>query len=555
MESGAAQSPSLTRRSGRAAALLFVAVMLVFGWFFQGFGFNQNAHFDTVRALIERRSFEITYLVQPLAPSYTGDVSYSGDRVYSSKPPGLALVCAPFYFVVYSIERACGVDPARPQWVHVNQYLTTLWGSALPGALLVVAMLGYFRRRGVTESDALILSAGFGFGSLLLPYAGMLMVHPLVALLLFAAWRMVDEKMGNDSRGLPSAASIKVSSQSAATSEVSSPLAATTETSSPSAASRKTSNASAATVEESTQCAGAGSAALAGALMGLGVLCDISVAPLVIAYLVLLFVRRRGTRRIAIPLFLLGPIVAAAVMMLYQHAAFGSATAASYSRVRPEYTHAHLYFGHFDLPDLRRLYWLTFHPLRGIFYSCPILIIPILSLFVRNNPIPESLPKPGQSASAAPGECLLPLAVIASFGLFNLTYHDWTGGYGVGPRYLIPAMAFLFIFAAPAFVRFRRVCWILLALSVLNMLAVTAVRAQFPANLSGPPIPDDPVSEAFKRLTMNQLARTDGSFNLGLLLGLKGVWSLVPPLAIIVTTFALAARAGRSNEARAGQNG
>src|SRR5205814_164430 len=155
----------------RARWGLFVASLLVYAWFFQGDGFNQNAHFDTVRALVERRTFAITDYARAGEVGYTGDVSVVGGRVYSSKPPGLAVICAPFYAAVRGVERATGVDETSPRVVRINQYLTTIWGSAVPAALLVVAMYGYFLRRGMAAGDAMLLAAAFAFGSLLLPYS------------------------------------------------------------------------------------------------------------------------------------------------------------------------------------------------------------------------------------------------------------------------------------------------------------------------------------------------------------------------------------------------
>src|SRR5207247_901478 len=128
--------------------LLFLATIFVYAWFFQGFGFNQNAHFDTVRALVEHHTFEITPYVAAGQPTYTGDVAFVGaggaggagvnQRLVSSKPPGLPIVCAPVYLVAFAIERGAGIDINQPRIVQLNKYLATVWGSAAPAALLVV---------------------------------------------------------------------------------------------------------------------------------------------------------------------------------------------------------------------------------------------------------------------------------------------------------------------------------------------------------------------------------------------------------------------------------
>src|SRR5205814_8135479 len=108
------------------------------------------------------------------------------------------------------------------------------------------------------------------------------------------------------------------------------------------------------------------------------------------------------------------------------------------------------------------LYWLTLHPLRVVLYLCRIFVIPLLSLL---------------SARKLDRRAILPLAVIAYFLLFNLGFDGWTGGWGAGPRYLIPATPFLWAFAAPGLARFRYVAIALIVVSIVNMMAITAVRA------------------------------------------------------------------------------
>ena len=59
-----------------------------------------------MRALVERGSFDIAAFADN-----TGDVVESGGKVFANKPPGQALLGAPFYFVLFHLERA--VAPLR----------------------------------------------------------------------------------------------------------------------------------------------------------------------------------------------------------------------------------------------------------------------------------------------------------------------------------------------------------------------------------------------------------------------------------------------------------
>src|SRR5207249_1537428 len=63
--------------------------------------------------------------------------------------------------------------------------------SAIPAAAVAGMLCLAFRRAGAGERDAMLLAAAFAFGSLLLPYAGVLMNHSLVTAALFAAWLLV----------------------------------------------------------------------------------------------------------------------------------------------------------------------------------------------------------------------------------------------------------------------------------------------------------------------------------------------------------------------------
>jgi hypothetical protein len=452
---------------------LFLCALLVYAWFFQGYGYNQDAHFDTVRALVERGRFEITDYVTLPSPGNTGDISQIGGRTYSSKPPGLPVACVPLYALARGAERLFGLSSDQPTVLQFNLYLLTLWGSALPAALLVMGMFSFLRQK-LEQEDAMIFAAALAFGSMLLPYSGVLMVHVAIAAGLFFAWRLLER--------------------------------------------------------EEKLC---GHVLLAGALVGIAITFDLSIAPVAGLFLVL-FVPRRAP---AVGAFCIGPVIAVGLIMLYHWMVFGNPLSTSLEHQTDFYQNTHLFLGHFDWPDPRRLYWLSFHPLRGIFYLTPMLLLPVGALLV----VPWS--------AAGIRRAALPLSIIGYFLLLNLTFNGWTGGFGAGPRYLIPAVPFMWVFAPAAYARFRRLGGVLIGISIFNMFVVTAVKGLFPANTFGPPVNENPVAECLKRLTMRQIARSLGSFNIGLLLGLPPWLSLVPPALLIVLVFAIAhyARARRAN--------
>jgi len=452
------QLDSTRADDSRIARLLFVGTLLIYAYFFQGQGYNQNAQFSTIRALVERQTFEITEFASGGRFTYTGDVYNVGGRIFSNKPPGMALAGAPLYAPMAAIERALGLDLSDLRVMTFNVYALTLVLSGLAGSWVVVALFRHLRDNGVALPTSSFAAAGFALGTLVFPYSAVLMSHNLLAACLFLPWTWVTR---------PTVSS--------------------------------------------------GRATLAGLLVGLGVLTFLPVAPLGLLYPIHLLRRRLARPAIAL---CIGPALAVVVMLAYNAINYGSPFETGARIGKEPFYESRLLLGYFDVPDLRRLYWITFHPFRGLFYSCPVFILCLLALI-----------KPDRAWLRAN---VIPAIVVAFFVLFYLTFNGWAGGFSVGPRYAIPALPFLFLFAAPAFARYRGLAIVLVTLSTINMLALTAYNVMAPGNSVGGALAEDPVAEALKRMTMNWIARNDSSFNMGMLIGLKGVPSIVPAVLMIV---------------------
>jgi hypothetical protein len=162
--------------------------------------------------------------------------------------------------------------------------------------------------------------------------------------------------------------------------------------------------------------------------------------------------------------------------------------------------------------------------MRGLFVCCPLFLLPLLTLL--HNARRRALRPSPQS--------IFSLLIIVYFTMFLLCYAFWTGGWGVGPRFFIPALAFLYTFARGGFERWPRISSVFITVSILNMFAVTAVRALYPANDLGPPQHWDPVGVCLLDLVRGQVAQGMGSYNLGMLIGLRSGWSLLPPLVVML---------------------
>jgi hypothetical protein len=198
-------------------------------------------------------------------------------------------------------------------------------------------------------------------------------------------------------------------------------------------------------------------------------------------------------------------------------------------------------------PDPLRLLLLTFHPFRGLFDCSPVLLAPLLGW-----------PRPLQ-LRALRAEQVVPLAIIAFFVLFNLSFNGWHGGWNVGPRYLILMLPFLFSVALAGLRREARLSAGLALLSTFEMFSVAAVQLMVPDVSQEANRPIDPIAYRVRRLFRGELSASSqsvldllpttesrgewASYNLGEQFGLRGVYSLVPAAALVLLVLGVAQRA------------
>lgn len=137
---------------------------------------NELTRWATAASLVEKGSFEISWTETLIGPNV--DTARIGDRVYSNKAPGPAIIAAP----VYALTRVF-LGPPTASNIRVSWFTMRLVISTLP--LLLLAFWLY--RRGTDEFGLAVLL----FATPLFAYSLLLFSHVLAAVLIYAAFRLL----------------------------------------------------------------------------------------------------------------------------------------------------------------------------------------------------------------------------------------------------------------------------------------------------------------------------------------------------------------------------
>ncbi len=309
----------------RLEAALFVFVFGLTAYFYNGYGWNQTARYDSIWAWVEpgphQHTFEIdAFVLDAEAGLNTGDFARNpahSPHYYSNKAPGTSLLGIPAYFVIYHAERALGFDPLSVEGVLINAYLINLWVTVIPVALssifffhLALAFTGERRR-------AVLLTLVLYAGTLMLPFSTALWGHTTAAAFLVIAMAcLVVSPKPRD--------------------------------------------------------------ALGGFFMGLAVLTDYGAAPLALALVVAMAID--ATRRWRLRGVVLGGLGPLLVFGLYHWRIFGSPFVLASSFSSSQMVDADRVAGLFGAVDVDALWGLTFSTSRGLFVYMPVLALAVYGI-------------------------------------------------------------------------------------------------------------------------------------------------------------------------------
>lgn len=476
----------------RPETALFVLAFVAYAYFYQAGGWNQNVRYDLVRSLVEQR----TTVIDDYRRN-SGDLSCWGDNgtckgqaqaelhehYYCDKAPGNSFLGTIPQLVIHTLSSS---QKPSASALNAGAYATTVFSVALPSALGVVALFLILGGLGLGLGWRLLLSVGYALSTLAFPYSTLLYGHQTAAALLLGGCLILFRaRQQRQSQALMFAA---------------------------------------------------------GLMLGYSVVCEYPAALIVIVLSIyaLIFVRPYQ----ALAAFILGGALCAILLGAYHTVAFGGPLTLPY-----EFSTQHFrglgYFMGLGAPNWEAFSNTMFTPYRGLFYSAPWLLLAFPGAIVL-------IIKKRFRAEA--------LVCLFSFLLFMWMtaslIDSWHGGWSLGSRYMIPAIPFLVVLMAglhsTAMKRWMQNLLVALALSGIGfsgflMLAGTAVRPEVPQQVKKPfgqyLLPH---FYAGKLAINPQGIDMPGSprngppkaWNLGQGMGLTGLMSLLPLLALLGTVLA-----------------
>lgn len=258
----------------------------------------------------------------------------------------------------------------------------------------------------------------------------------------------------------------------------------------------------------------------AGLLAGLAALADYTAMYLA-AVLAGYAIKKAGNAS-RILSFLCGGVVTASALAVYNAECFGNPWSLSYAHLGYEEFAAGSQQGvlGISMPDPTVLAALLFSCARGLIFIMPVLCLSLAGFrtWTRGSKLASGIgARPEWSA-----EGVTVAFIVIGYLLMNAGFYGWHGGWAFGPRYLVPALPFLILPMAFA------LDWVWY--SVLFLISAGQVGC---AAMGMPHTPQDfrnPVVECiFPLFSEGYMA-----LNLGSLLGLQGLVSILPWLAVTV---------------------
>ncbi|MFZ6002417.1 MAG: hypothetical protein ACOYXM_00645 [Actinomycetota bacterium] len=380
-----AAAAALATLSRRVELLLAGGLLLVMGLVVHDWSSQPASRYLLTVAAIDDHSLQLDRY-----SDYLGiDQARSGGHIYSDKAPYQPMLAAP----AYQVYRWVGGDPfpagyASGRFDEATSYglwWVTLWSSTIPAAAVAIVVRRHVAR--TQPGVATPVAAAIVLGTTIQPFGGWLFGHVLAALFVIGAWAMLRNNPG-------------------------------------SAPPRR-------------------NACLAGALLGLGIGTDYTVAAIAVVITASVLIDMMWRSAIALTV---GAAVAMVPMLSYNWLAFGDPFETSYQgHLKSFEGQGALGVYNLQLPRADEITKALVGS-RGLLVLTPLVLVALIGAGV-------AIAERGRARrDAVVALCSLVALVAVSTGI------DGLGGDSPGPRYLIPALPLLALPLATAWRRAPAVC-------------------------------------------------------------------------------------------------
>lgn len=460
--------------------IIFLLCFTVCAYFYSNGGWNQISRLDAVQAFVENESpdfgtFRIDrFVIAPDKNFNTGDWAYYNGHYYSNKAPGTILFGIPFHALLYYTEKYIYPCAISPYMEIFNAYMLNLFVSVFWVALGAVFFRKILIMTGASEIKASFFSLALILCTPLFPYSTQLWGHASsAAFVIFSLYNLMKAERKN--------------------------------------------------------------IFLSGLFIGIAVLFEyLSGIFAVVLGIYILFCNRRH-----ILYYIAGGIAPAIIFAAYHYMCFGSPLTMAATLSNPVFMEKEKMGNMFGNISIYVVFQLLISLKKGLLASSPLLIFaipPIIAVFRKNNKHLKIT--------------ILSLSCIILTLLVNSSFNGWHGGQCIFPRYLIISLPFwillaaLFDYSTPL----RALSLLLLGgISFMNMLVAAALSPNCAYDVFNPLY-----SVCYERFLNGKFTTSiffmklhallpDAreiaqycSFNLGTLTGLKGLYSILPVLVIIL---------------------
>ena len=169
---------------------LFILTLIACTYFYAGGGWNQNAQFDLTRAIVEDHAFAIDRFA-----GNTGDLSRHGSHVYANKAPGLSLLAAIPYALIFAFEHG-RYEAGSAVLQSVNTYACTVLTVGILAALVPAVLYREGRRRGMPPLWIATVALTIALATEMWPYSTMFVAQVPSAAFLFLAFILARRDTG-----------------------------------------------------------------------------------------------------------------------------------------------------------------------------------------------------------------------------------------------------------------------------------------------------------------------------------------------------------------------